>query len=179
MLSGKRILEEMSKGNIIFKPFDRKQLNPNSYNVRLNDELLIYTENTLDMAVENPYEIIKIPEKGLVLEPGLLYLGQTIEYTETYGYVPKFDGRSSIGRLGISVHETAGFGDNGFCGYWTLEISCIQPVRIYPNVTIGQVYFDPIERASNETEENEITYHGKYQDNRGVQPSMLWKEFQK
>lgn len=179
MLSGKRILEEMAKGNIIFDPFDKKQLNPNSYNVRLNDELLIYTVNTLDMAKENPYEIIKIPEKGLVLEPGLLYLGQTIEYTETYGYVPKFDGRSSIGRLGISVHETAGFGDNGFCGYWTLEISCIQPVRIYPNVTIGQIYFDPIELADNETEENEITYHGKYQDNHGVQPSMMWKEFQK
>lgn len=179
MLSGNKILEEMAKGNIVFEPFTREQLNPNSYNVRLAPELLIYTCNTLDMAEDNPYEIIQIPDSGLVLEPGVLYLGQTKEYTETFGYVPKFDGRSSIGRLGISIHETAGFGDNGFCGYWTLEISCIQPVRIYPNVVIGQVYFDPIVYASNEDERTEITYNGKYQCNKGIQPSMLWKEFKK
>lgn len=179
MLSGNKILEEIAKGNIIFEPFSKEQVNPNSYNVRLAPQLLIYTCNTLDMAKENPYEIIEIPETGLVLEPGTLYLGATQEYTETYGFVPKFDGRSSVARLGISVHETAGFGDNGFCGFWTLEISCIQPVRIYPNVIIGQVYFDPIDYADDEDERSEITYHGKYQYNKGIQPSMLWKEFLK
>ena len=179
MLSKKRILEEMSKGNIIIDPFDESQLGPNSYNVKLHDELLVYTCDTLDMAKDNPYEIIKIPEKGLVLEPGLLYLGQTVEYTETFGFVPKIDGRSSTGRLGISIHETAGFGDNGFCGFWTLEISCVQPVRIYPFKEIGQVYFEVLDVAINEDPYGETDYHGKYQNNRGAQTSQMWKEFQK
>lgn len=179
MLSGMRIIEEHCKGNIIFEPFRIEQVNPNSYNIRLTDELMIYDMDkcggVLDMKKNNPTKILKIPEEGLVLEPGTLYLGRTYEYTETYGFVPVIDGRSSVGRLGISVHITAGFGDDGFQGYWTLEITTVHPIRVYPNVQIGQVYFHTIERATNE-KENERNYIGKYQDNDGIQASMMYKE---
>ena len=77
-----------------------------------------------------------IPPEGLVLDPNRLYLGRTIERTETHNLVPMLEDRSSIGRLGLFVHVTAGFGDVGFCGYWTLEMFAVQPVRIYPGVRI-------------------------------------------
>lgn len=198
MLSGMRIKEEVAKGNIIFDPYDAKQVNPNSYNVKLHNKLLVYKNKDnwlksfifrlkeklgfstvlLDMKEDNLTECITIPDNGLWLHPGVLYLGRTVERTETYGYVPCFDGRSSIGRLGISVHETAGFGDEGFRGFWTLEMSVIHPTKIYPYVEIGQIYFEPIERASNESEvANNISYHGKYQDNDVIQSSKMWMEF--
>lgn len=182
MLSGLRIKEEIAKGNILFDPYNPDQVNSNSYNVKLHNELLVYDlpwdGAWLDMKQDNPTRSIKIPECGIMLKPGILYLGRTVEYTETYDFVPCFDGRSSGGRLGISVHETAGFGDDGFCGYWTLEISVVHPTIIYPFVQIGQIYFYPIERATNETLDpnKRITYNGKYQNNKDIQSSMMWKE---
>ena len=90
------------------------------------------------MARPNGIEFLKIPKEGLLLQPGTLYLGRTLEYTETHGMVPMLEGRSSVGRLGLFVHVTAGFGDIGFCGYWTLEMFAVQPVRIYAGVAICQ-----------------------------------------
>lgn len=83
------------------------------------------------------------------------------------------EGRSSVGRLGVFIHVTAGFGDVGFAGYWTLEIFCVQPIRIYPNVEICQIYYHDIDG------EYDKYTHGKYQNNTGIQPSMLWKDFEK
>jgi len=78
-----------------------------------------------------------------VLIPGQLYLGVTEEYTETHGYVPFLEGKSSVGRLGIDIHSTAGKGDEGFCNYWTLEMSVKVPVRIYAGMPVGQlIYFE-------------------------------------
>ena len=121
VLTGDKILEASAQGEILITPFDVSRLNPNSYNVRLHPKLLVYTNDTLDMAVSEPTAELSIPESGLVLRPGKLYLGQTIEYTETFGYIPVLEGRSSIGRLGLHIHVTAGWGDNGFKGNWTLE----------------------------------------------------------
>lgn len=146
MLTGPQILENLNK-NIFIEPFEPLQLNPNSYNVRLADTLLVYDNDILDMKEKNPYHLIKIPEEGLVIQPGKLYLGRTLERTETNNFVPMLEGRSSVGRLGVSIHATAGFGDIGFCGYWTLEISCIQPARIYPGVEIGQLYYEEVTDA--------------------------------
>ena len=98
----------------------------------MHNELLVYEEKVLDMKKPNKTKRLIIPEEGLVLEPGRLYLGRTLEYTKTDKYVPMLEGRSSIGRLGLFIHVTAGFGDVGFSGYWTLEIFCIQPIRVYP-----------------------------------------------
>lgn len=171
ILSGLKIAEEVRAGRIFISDFDEKRLNPNSYNLRLADEILTYTGGRLDMKQQNPYTIRKIPESGMLLMPGKIYLGRTMERTRTDGYVPMLEGRSSIGRLGIFIHATAGFGDVGFDGYWTLELSCVQPVTIYPGVEICQIYYHTIEG-------DYVPYErGKYQGNTGVQPSMLWKDF--
>lgn len=172
ILSGKKIIEEQGKGLEII-PFNLKQVNPNSYNLKLFNELLVYDEEVLDMKKENAYHIIKIPDEGFVLEPGKLYLGRTLEFTKTSKYVPMLEGRSSIGRLGVSIHITAGFGDVGFNGFWTLEFHCVQPVRIYPYVDICQIYYHTIDG------DFDLYEKGKYSNNTGIQPSMMYKDFLK
>ena len=178
ILSGNRILEEIENGNIEIDPFDKSRLNPNSYNVRLAGELLTYDHAILDMKKEIPYTIETIPAVGKLLIPGKLYLARTMERTRTNGFVPMLEGRSSVGRLGLSIHATAGFGDNGFDGYWTLEMSCVQPVIIYPGVEIGQLYYHTIADTEKMGEVGVPVHYtnGKYQNNNGIQPSMLWKE---
>lgn len=172
ILSGKFISAQLGE-NIIIDPFREEQLNPNSYNLRLHHELLVYDEQALDMKKENKAQKLIIPEEGLLLEKDKLYLGRTLEYTETHNYVPMLEGRSSIGRLGLFVHITAGFGDVGFAGYWTLEMFCVQPVRIYAGVEICQIFYHTIEGAFDKYKS------GKYQHNQGVQPSLLFKDFEK
>ncbi len=169
ILSGKQIQAALGS-EIVIEPFDPKQLNPNSYNLRLHDELRCYDSRELDMRVENTSSVLRIPPEGLVLEPNRLYLGRTVEYTATNGLVPMLEGRSSIGRLGLFVHITAGFGDVGFRGYWTLEIFCVQPIRIYAGIQICQIFYHTIHG------EYESYRSGKYQNNTGIQHSLLYKE---
>jgi dCTP deaminase len=169
ILSGRRIRESLGKG-IIIDPYNPDQLNPNSYNLRLHDELVVYDAPVLDMRAENPVSRLTIPEEGLELEPNRLYLGRTLEYTATEGFVPMLEGRSSIGRLGLFVHITAGFGDVGFRGYWTLEIFCVQPIRVYPGVQICQIFYHTIDGEYDSYE------GGKYQNNTGIQQSLLYRE---
>lgn len=172
MLTADEIMEKIKKGDIVIKPFNEKQLNPNSYNITLNNRLLVYDCDVIDLKKNNKVREIIIPEEGLVLKPNVLYLGRTNEYTETHNLVPGIDGRSSIGRHGISIHITAGFGDVGFKGTWTLEISCVQPVRIYPNIEIGQLYYEEI--TGNATKE----YNGRYQGQIDATPSRLFKDYE-
>jgi len=172
ILSGLEILRHLGK-EIIIEPFDRSKLNPNSYNLTLHDELLVYDTPVLDMKAPNPVRRITIPPEGLVLEPNRLYLGRTKEYTKTTGFIPILEGRSSIGRLGMVIHVTAGFGDVGFAGYWTLEIFCVHPIRVYPDVEICQIYYHTI------LGDYEPYASGKYQNNTDIQPSLLYKDFEK
>ena len=172
ILSGKEIQRHIGK-EIIIEPFDRSRVNPNSYNLTLHNELLVYENHELDMKKLNPTKRITITEEGLVLEPNRLYLGRTNEFTKTEGFVPMLEGRSSTGRLGLFIHVTAGFGDVGFAGYWTLEIFCIQPIRIYPNAEICQIYYHSIEG------DYEPYKSGKYQNNTDIQPSLMYKDFEK
>jgi len=171
ILSGLEIEKRLDK-QIVIDPFDKNCLNPNSYNLKLHNELMVYDEPILDIKKQHKTKLITIPNEGLELFPGTLYLGRTLEYTETNGLVPMLEGRSSIGRLGLFIHITAGFGDVGFKGYRTLEIHCVQPIRIYPYVEICQIYYHLIE--GDYVEYNSM---GKYQANKGIQPSMLYKEF--
>ena len=171
ILSGRMIRERLGK-DILIEPFNEGQLNSNSYNMRLHDELLVYDGVLLDMKKENGTRSLKIPTEGLVLEPGKLYLGRTVEYTETHSLVPMLEGRSSIGRLGMYVHVTAGFGDVGFKGFWTLEIHCIQPIRIYAGVEVCQVYYHSIDG------DFDVYSSGKYQNNTGIQASLLYRDFE-
>lgn len=170
ILSGREIRRELGKG-IAIEPFNEGQLNPNSYNLKLHNELMVYDAPVLDMKTPNPTSSITIPKEGLLLETGKLYLGRTVERTETSKFVPMLEGRSSIGRLGLFIHVTAGFGDVGFKGFWTLEIFCVQPIRIYANVDICQIFYHTIEG------DYDSYKGGKYQDNEGIQASMLYKDF--
>lgn len=168
ILSGKEIIAQQGIG-LTIAPFDERRVNPNSYNLTLHNQLTVYTCEVLDALRSNETETFEIPEDGFVLEPGKLYLGRTREYTETRDFVPVIEGRSSIGRLGVNIHSTAGFGDIGFCGYWTLELSCVQPVVIYPYIRICQISYH---RICGDYK----PYSGKYQGNKGTQESMLYKE---
>ena len=172
ILSGLEIERRLGT-DIVIEPYDRKLLNPNSYNLRLSDELLIYKNPTLDMATPNEYDRLAIPKEGLLLETGKLYLGRTMEFTATENLVPMLEGRSSVGRLGLFIHITAGFGDVGFRGFWTLEIICVQPVRIYSGVEICQIFYHTLEGKY------ENYKSGKYQNNQGIQPSLLYKDFER
>ena len=171
ILTGPEIKAQLGR-NLVIEPFNPSQLNPNSYNLRLHDELLVYEEIVLDMRRPNRYRRYTIPSDGFVLQPNKLYLGRTLERTETRNLVPMLEGRSSIGRLGLFVHITAGFGDVGFCGYWTLEMFAVQPVRIYPGVEICQIFYHTVSGDVTEYCSN------KYQHNRDIQPSLLFKELE-
>jgi dCTP deaminase len=172
ILSGQEIKRLMGT-DLVIEPYEERLVNPNSYNLRLHHELLVYDNNVLDMKTENKATMLEIPEEGLLLEKDKLYLGRTLEYTESHRHVPMLEGRSSIGRLGLFVHVTAGFGDVGFCGFWTLEMFCVQPIRIYAGVEICQVFYHSIEGNY------DLYTSGKYQKNKGVQPSLLFKDFEK
>ena len=171
ILSGKKIQACMGK-EIIIEPFDPKRINPNSYNLTLNRELLVYENDLLDMKRPNPVQKLLIPENGLLLEPNRLYLGRTNEFTRTDCYVPMLEGRSSTGRLGLFVHVTAGFGDVGFAGCWTLEIFCVQPVVIYPDVEICQISYYDIDG------EYDLYQSKKYQNSREIRPSQMFMDFE-
>jgi dCTP deaminase len=220
MLTGLEIKRRIEQKQIVIDPFNEAQLNPNSYNLKLADKLLVYSAapsirmgesyqrmhgggihtydvpkasrhydiyreehnsnshieegiwwDNLDMAKENPTYELTIPPKGLVLVPGKLYLGSTVEYTESPNLIPRLDGRSSIGRLGICIHITAAYGDINFQGCWTLEITVVHPIRIYAGVELCQISY--------EVPYGEIgsTYNGKYQQSRTAKASQLWKDF--
>jgi len=174
ILSDTRILEEIGKGTIVIKPYNRDQLGSNSYDVHLGKYLATYKNNQLDAKQHNEIVHFEIPEDGYLLVPHVFYLGVTEEYTETHAHVPFLEGKSSTGRLGIDIHATAGKGDVGFCGNWTLEISVKQPVKVYAGMPIGQLIYFPVDG------EIEVKYNqkknAKYsgQINRPVE-SMMWK----
>jgi dCTP deaminase len=143
ILTDKEILTEIEKGNIVIEPYDRACLGTNSYDVHLGKYLATYKDAVIDARKHNEIEMFEIPAEGFVLQPNTLYLGVTEEYTESHAHVPFLEGKSSVGRLGIDIHATAGKGDVGFCNTWTLEISVTQPVRIYHLMPIGQlIYFE-------------------------------------
>jgi len=142
ILTDKQILKSIELGEIVITPFDRDSLGTNSYDVRLGPNLAVYTDDVLDARLHNKVRHFEIGPEGFILQPGDLYLGVIMEYTETHNSVPFLEGKSSVGRLGIDIHATAGKGDVGFCNTWTLEISCVKPVRVYGGMPIGQlIYF--------------------------------------
>ena len=174
ILSDKRILEKINQGEIIIDPFRPECLGTNSYDVHLGKYLAVYKTQVLDAKLHNEIEELVIPEGGLVIHPGKIYLGVTEEYTETHSTVPFLEGKSSVGRLGIDIHATAGKGDVGFCNTWTLEISCVQPVRIYAGMPIGQLIYFAVEGAIENYYNKKA---GAKYNQRATRPveSMMWK----
>jgi dCTP deaminase len=171
LLSGQEIRQRQGNG-LQIEPFSDDRLNPNSYNLALHHELLIYEEVVLDAASPNRYRRIEIPGDGLTLQPNQLYLGRTVEYTETHGLVPMIQGRSSLGRLGLFINPGGSVGDVGYCGTWTLEMYCVQPVRIYPGMQICQIYYMQLDGQCDEY----CSVKNKYQNSRDIQPSLLYRE---
>ena len=141
ILSDKKILEEIAKGNIVIEPFDKECLRGNSYDVHLGKNLAFYVDKILDVKKHNKLKHFEIPSRGFVLRPNELYLGVTEEYTESHKHVPFLDGKSGVGRKGIHIHATAGRGDIGFCNHWTLELTVKKPVTVYSGMAIGQLYY--------------------------------------
>lgn len=174
ILSDTLIMEGIESGDIVIEPYDPSCLGTNSYDVHLSKYLAVYKDRVLDAKKHNTIEEIEIGPEGFVLEPGTLYLGVTEEYTETHSTVPFLEGKSSIGRLGIDIHATAGKGDVGFCNTWTLEISCVQPVRVYAGMPIGQLIYFAVQGDI-------VNYYNKKAGakyiNRTTKPveSMMWK----
>lgn len=190
MILTRQAIRNRLMGDIVIHPYEEKRLNPNSYNLTLGNKFLIYNQVYLGVQTQagqytkpgpplpldpkkpNSYHMTEVEhDKPFLLNPGELYLAQTVEYTETHNLVPMIEGRSSWGRLGLFIHVTAGFGDIGFCGHWTLEMMVVRPLLVYPGMEIAQIFYHTIEG------EPEPYTSNKYQHNKGVQPSMLWKEF--
>lgn len=143
ILTDEKILEAIEAKQIVISPFNRECLGTNSYDVHLGRVLGVYANEILDARQHNDAEYFEIDEQGYLLQPGQLYLASTEEYTESLAHVPFLEGKSSLARLGISIHCTAGKGDVGFRNHWTMEMTCVKPVRIYPGMKIGQlIYFE-------------------------------------
>jgi len=170
ILTGEKIEKEISKGRIIIKPFDKSQLNPNSYNFRLGDTIKIYKNYLLDPKVPQETVSIVLDEKGIVLEPKILYLGHTEEIMGSEHFVPIIRGRSSTGRLGLFIHITSDLIDIGSINQWTLQMHVVQKVKIYPGMLIGQVTFWV------PTGDIKL-YNGKYQHSLGPMESKIYKDF--
>lgn len=188
ILSDSTITKLRAQGDIVVEPWDPQCLGPNSYDMHLSPHLACYVPDLegwlgrepwcLDAAAQNQVSEFQIPEKGLVLQPGRLYLASTLEYTETRRALPYLDGKSSVARLGIQVHLTAGRGDVGFCGHWTLEISVVQPVRVYAGMPIAQLTWHlvtgNIDRPYGSSPANRGNYN---QRDPRPQASRMWRHF--
>ena len=200
ILLGNEILDAIEKKQIIVSNFNKNNIGPNSMDVTLGNKLLTYVEckitkdaynnnivkkiensygeNHLDMAKENKVFGLEIPDEGLILQPNILYLGHTNEKAGSDFFVPMYEGRSSLARLGFLSHISAGFGDIFFKQQWTLEITVVHPLKIYPNSRIGQVYFHRVnETARKQLISDNKFYNGKYVAQEGPQSSKSYLDF--
>lgn len=172
ILTGPEIQRQVELGKIEIAPFRPEQVNPASYDLRLGDEYLVYKNITLDAKQDNPTVPGKIVGDGFVLHPGRLYLMHTEEICHTDHYVSVIDGKSSVGRLGIVCHLTAGYGDPGFRGNYTLEVSVVHPVRVYASMLFCQIRFHRVRGKIRR-------YAGNYVGATSLGPvaSRSWRQF--
>jgi dCTP deaminase len=169
------IRDAVEQGAIRIEPFNEDFLGPNSYDVHLGPILATSIYEEFDAAQAAPLGKTLIPEEGKVLQRGTLYFGTTMEKVGSDWFVPCLEGKSSTGRLGISIHATAGIGDIGFYGHWTLEIAVVEPVRIYAGMPIGQFIFHKIGRRP---DKNYKQKGGNYRgEDMNPEPSKLHKVF--
>ena len=169
ILTGHEIESQIKFGAITIDPFLPENVGANSVDLRLADELLVYDLNTGHLDCKIPPKtkpVKKRPDGSYLLRPNILYLGRTVERIGSDKFVPLVEGRSSIGRLGVQVHMTAGVGDLGFLGTITLEIAVIHPIKIYPLDRVAQVLFV-------ESKGKPCFYQGRYQNQTDVTPSRM------
>jgi dCTP deaminase len=201
ILTGESIKRAIADGSVVVEPFHPDRVQPNSIDLTLGDEVRIYRDvtdfssnflggdsydtsccirprndrhctNALDSKVDNVSTLFQIDESGWLIVPGVLYLMHTAEIVSSNRYVTQLNGKSSLARLGVIIHFTAGYGDTGFRGQYTLEVSGQHPVRLYAGMKIAQAVFY--------TTEGDVTqYAGNYAGKTalGAQPSRSWKQF--
>ncbi len=178
ILSGTAIAEAVQFGAIQIEGFKSSHLNPASYDLTLGRTVGTYAKGRLDAKLANPFQSMEYGyDCGVLLIPGVLYLMHTAERIGTKRFVSVIDGKSSIGRLGICVHLTAGYGDPGFFGQYTLEVTCVREVVVYPGMRFCQVRFETMHLGLEESEPPQ--YDGNYQHHTatGPVPSASWKQF--
>ncbi len=186
ILSGNAIHDAVATGAIAIDPYDPRHANPASYDLTLGTGVVVYDLEVykplgqplrplpLDAKAEPRTRSYAINDAGWVLHPGQLYLMHTVERVATTRYVPVLDGKSSIGRLGICVHLTAGYGDPGVDGQYTLEVTAVHPVRVYAGMRFAQIRFHTLVGDG-------PLYRGQYagETARGAVPSRSWRQFAK
>lgn len=170
ILTGQKIIEEVEAGKIEIAPFERAKATTNSYDLALGDTVIRYKPGIIDPRKAPEYEEVRIPEEGLVLQAGDFVLGHSKERIGSDHYVPLIHGKSGTARMGLFVHVTADLIDIGSHGVTTFQLYATLPVRLYPGMLIAQVSFwVPFGDI--------VLYKGKYQNSKGPQPSMTYKDF--
>lgn len=196
ILGGKEIVKAIESGDIVVDPFRPENINPASLDLTLGSQVAVYDRVVramlsngiedgsrfepirgpcLDMAKQNGVIHFDIGPNGWMLRPGILYLMHTHERVLAKRHVPVLDGKSSIGRLGVKIHETAGFGDVGFDGQYTLEVTVIQPVRVYAGSRFCQIRFHAIVGEFESYGGDGSNYKGETAV--GPIPSRSWRMF--
>jgi dCTP deaminase len=176
ILSDKAILEEIKTGGIVIEPLNPAHVNPNSVDLTLAPQFKVYKEGVLDPKKPNETIELTIPEEGIILYPGEVYLYACNERIGVKNNIrAKVEGKSSLGRLGLFVHVTAGFIDTGFEGSLVLELVATRAVKVYPNMKICQIEFARVEGEILETYDQKSG--SKYNGQTGVQESKYHQNY--
>jgi dCTP deaminase len=144
VLTNTYIKQCLDREKIKITPFRKEALNSSGYDVHLGKNIYLadyQTKIDLKQPSDRFFALHEIPEEGFLLYPAMLILGVTVEHFQADNHLMMYEGKSSLGRLGVESHICAGAGDVGFEGHWTLEIRCMFPTRIYAGMPIGQVMF--------------------------------------
>lgn len=149
ILAASAIAQGVREGSIVLDPFDPAFLGPNSYDLHLGSRVVRLTAPLVDPLASTAYEECSFGETLIVL-PGELYLAHTVERAGSTVFVPKIEGKSTLARLGLSVHVTAGYGDVGFVGAWTLEITTVRPFVLHRGMPVCQIEFTTLLRGDGE-----------------------------
>jgi dCTP deaminase len=176
ILTGPAIREQVELGNIEIDPFVPEHVNPASVDLTLGEEVAVYERDSfLDSKLEYGVQRWKISDDGsITLMPGQLYLMHTVERVRADKFVGVLDGKSSLARLGVVIHLTAGYIDPGFDGNFTLEVTCVVPVRLYAGMRVCQIRFHTLYGEVESYQER-----GNYVGERatGPVPSQSWRQF--
>ncbi|NCU89425.1 MAG: dCTP deaminase [Actinobacteria bacterium] len=187
LLSDRDIAAEIKAGRVQVEPFDQKMIQPSSVDVRLDRFFRVFENHryeVIDPSIEQPdltREVAVAPDDFFILHPGEFVLASTYEViTLPEDIAGRLEGKSSLGRLGLLTHSTAGFIDPGFSGHITLELSNVAnlPVKLYPGMKIGQLCLIKLSSAA-EHPYGSAVYGSRYQGQRGPTPSKSWMNFHK
>lgn len=185
ILSDRSIREELAAGRIVVEPLADDAIQPSSVDVRADDSFRVFANHRhpyIDVRAEQPdlTELVKVADdEPFMLHPGEFVLGSTYERVVLPDdLVARLEGKSSLGRLGLLVHATAGFVDAGWDGWLTLELSNVAtlPIAIYPRMKIGQLAFFRLDRPAERPYGSEAL-RSKYKGQRGPTASRYFKNF--